>query len=242
VAARPAIVTKEDLVIPAGITDLDLFRRWTWEPSFPERGRIDYLAGTIEVDLSPEDLYTHGMVKTALTARLYLLLVDTGRGGLFSDCTRVVSPTAGLSVEPDIVAVLWESLRQGRIREIPSAKQKEDRFIELEGAPDLVVEIVSDSSERKDLKRLPRLYAAAGIPELWLADCRGAEVSFEIHALGPAGYERQSEDSEGWRTSPLLGRRARLVRWRNEMSRWVYDLETQTGTDSAGPKIRSGPA
>jgi Uma2 family endonuclease len=227
VATRPAILFEKDLAIPAGVSDFDAFRRWTWEPSFPERGRIDYLAGRIEVDMSPEDLYAHGMVKTALTTRLYLLLVDTGRGALFSDCTRVVSPAARLSVEPDIVAVLWESLRQGRIREIPGAKKREDRFIELEGAPDLVVEILSDSSERKDLKRLPRLYAAAGIPELWLVDCRGVEVSFEIHVLGSTGYERQSADSEGWRRSPLLGRRVRLVRWRNEMSRWVYDLESR---------------
>ncbi|HXU44813.1 MAG TPA: Uma2 family endonuclease, partial [Thermoanaerobaculia bacterium] len=68
------------------------------------------------------------------------------RGALFSDRTRVVSPAAGLSVEPDVVVVLWESLRQGRIREIPAAKAEADRFIELEEAPDLIVEIVSDSS------------------------------------------------------------------------------------------------
>jgi len=224
--ARSATV-EESLVLPAGVSDFDRFRRWTWEPSFPERGRIDYLAGTIEVDLSPEDLYAHGMVKTAMTARLYSLLVDSGRGCLFSDSTRIVSPAARLSVEPDIVAVLWDSLRQERIREIPGAKQREDRFIELEGAPDLVVEIVSDSSERKDLKRLPSLYAAAGIPELWIADCRGAEVAFAVHVFGPKGYERQSTDVEGWRLSPLLGRRVRLVRWRNELNRWVYDLESR---------------
>ena len=228
-ATRPAILFEKDLAIPAGVSDFDAFRRWTWEPSFPERGRIDYLAGRIEVDMSPEDLYMHGVVKTALIARLYPLLMDTGRAGLFSDRTRIASPTAKLSVEPDVVAVLWESLRQGRIREIPGSKKKrEDRFIELEGAPDLVVEIVSDSSERKDLKRLPRLYAAAGIPELWLADCRGGEISFEIHVLGPEGYERQSADAEGWRHSPLLGRRVRLIRRRNEMARWVYDLETRS--------------
>jgi Uma2 family endonuclease len=226
--ARSAIVAEESLVLPAGVSDFDRFRRWTWEPSFPERGRIDYLAGTIEVDLSPEDLYAHGVVKTALTARLYPLLVDSGRGCLFSDCTRIVSTAARLSVEPDVVAMLWESLRQGRIREIPGAKQRKDRFIELEGAPDLVVEILSDSSEQKDRRRLPPLYAAAGIPELWIADCRGTEVAFETHVLGPKGYARQPADSAGWRHSPLLGRHVRLVRWRNEMSRWVYDLESRT--------------
>lgn len=225
--SRPAVIFEEELVIPADVSDLDRFRRWTWGETFPARGRIDYLAGTVEVDLSPEDLYTHGVVKTTLTARLHSLIVDSGRGCLFSDRTRIVSPAAGLSVEPDVVAVLWESLRQGRIREIPAARAAEGRFIELEGAPDLVVEIVSDSSTRKDRERLPRLYAAAGVPELWLADCRGADLSFEIYTLGPAGYESQPADTEGWRDSPLLGRRVRLVRRRNELSRWMYDLETR---------------
>jgi len=224
--SSPAVIFEEDLVIPAGISDLDGFRRWTRDEAFPERGRIDFLAGTVEVDLSPEDLYTHGVVKTAITARLYPLIVDTGRGNLFSDRTRIVSPAAKLSAEPDVVAVLWESLRQGRIREVPGAKG-EERFIELEGAPDLVVEIVSDSSERKDLQRLPRLYAAAGTPELWLVDARGTEILFEIRSLGPAGYERQPADPEGWHRSLLLDRRVRLVRRLNEFSRWVYDLETR---------------
>lgn len=226
--SSPAVIFEEDLVIPAGVSDLLRFRRWTWDASFPERGRIDFVGGTVEVDLSPEDLYTHGAVKTTLTARLYPLIVDSGRGALFSDRTRVVSGAAGLSVEPDVVAVLWESLRQGRIREVPAAKAEEDRFIELEGAPDLIVEIVSDSSVKKDLERLPRLYAKAGVPELWLTDCRGTELTFEIHVLGPAGYEPEPADPEGWRSSPLLGRQVRLVRRRNELLRWVYDLETRT--------------
>ena len=223
----PAVIFEEELSIPAGVSDLDHFRRWTSDETFPQRGRIDYVSGTVEVDLSPEDLYTHGVVKTTLTARLYSLIVDSGRGSLFSDSTRVVSPAAGLSVEPDVVVVLWESLRQGRIREVPAAKAGEGRFIELEGAPDLVAEIVSDSSERKDRERLPRLYAAAGVSELWLTDCRGSDLAFEIQILSPAGYERQPVDAEGWRHSPLLGRQVRLVRRRNEFSRWVYDLETR---------------
>lgn len=226
--SSPAVIFEEDLVIPAGVSDLGRFRRWTWDASFPERGRIDFLAGTLEVDLSPEDLYTHGTVKTMLAARLYPLIVDSGRGSLFSDSTRVVSPEAGLSVEPDVVGVLWESIRQGRVREIPAAKAEPERFIELEGAPDLIVEIVSDSSVRKDLERLPRLYAKAGIPELWLADCRGEELSFDIRILSPAGgFETQPADSEGWRSSPLLGRRVRMVRSRNQLNRWIYDLETR---------------
>ena len=226
-SASPAVIFEEDLFIPAGVSDLDRFRRWTSKEIFPDRGRIDFLAGTVEVDLSPEDLYTHGVVKTTITARLYPLIVDSGKGSLFSDRARIVSPLAGLSVEPDVVVVLWESLRQGRIREVAAAKAKEGRYAELEGAPDLIVEIVSDSSARKDHERLPRLYAAAGVSEFWLADCRGADVAFEIHTLRSGAYEHEPPDAEGWSYSPLLDRRVRLTRRLNEFSRWVYDLESQ---------------
>lgn len=227
-ASNPAVILEEGWSIPAGVSDLERFRRWTQGDTFPDHGRIDFVAGTLEVDLSPEDLYTHGVVKTAITARLYPLIVDSERGSVFSDSTRVVSAAAGLSVEPDVVVVLWDSLRQGRLREVPAAKGQEGRFVELEGAPDLIVEVVSDSSARKDQERLPRLYAAAGVRELWLADCRGAELAFEVHVLGAERrYHRQPADAEGWRDSPLLGRGIRLVRQRNQFSRWVYDLETR---------------
>ena len=57
-------------------------------------------------------------------------------------------------------------------------------------------------------------------------DSRGTDLDFEIYTLGPVGYTRQPTDSEGWSDSPLLGRRVRLVRRLNDLSRWVYDLET----------------
>jgi Uma2 family endonuclease len=177
----------------------------------------------VEVDLSPEDLYTHGAVKSALAARLYSLFVDAG--DLYIDRTRVVSPVAKLSVEPDLVVALWESLRLGKIREVPAASAEAGRFIELEGSPDLVVEIVSDSSVGKDRVRLPRLYAAAGIPELWLVDARGDELAFELFGLRAGRYARQSADEEGWLFSPALQRRVKLTRRLNQRSRWSYELE-----------------
>jgi hypothetical protein len=35
--------------------ELEGFRRWAFSAEFPEIGRIDYLAGDVEVDTSPED-------------------------------------------------------------------------------------------------------------------------------------------------------------------------------------------
>jgi Uma2 family endonuclease len=223
--ARAAVILDDDFQIPAEVFTLGRFRRWTYGERFPEQGRIDYLNGLVEVDLSPEDLYTHGVVKTAIAAELYPRIVKTGQGNVFVDRTRIVSPLAGLSAEPDIVVVLWRSLREGRVREVPAAGGGPGRFIELEGAPDLVTEIVSDRSVRKDRERLPRLYAAAGVPELWTVDARGDDLLFEVRTLSDAAYELQPPNPDGWAHSPLLGALCRLVRKKTEFSRWAYELE-----------------
>lgn len=217
---------EESVHIPRQATrDLAGFRAWAVSPLFPENGRIDFLAGDLEVDMSPEDLHKHGTVKSGIAALLHQMVVDAGLGEVYTDRARISCPRADLSVEPDVVAVFWETLDSGRLRYIPAASGEPDRYIEMEGAPDVVVEVVSNSSERKDLVRLPPLYAAAGIPELWLVDVRKKAILFEIRALGPDGYETVQPDVKGWRASPRLGRRFRLVRKEVRPGRWIYRLE-----------------
>jgi Uma2 family endonuclease len=224
--SQRAVLLDDDLRIPARVHTLTGFRQWTHSAQFPERGRIDYLRGLVEVDLSPEDLYTHGTVKTALASELHTLVAKTDRGSVFVDRTRVVAPAVGLSVEPDVVVVLWESLEAGRVREVP-ARSREDRFVELEGAPDLIVEVISDRSVRKDREHLPGLYAAAGVPELWLVDARAGDTEprLDLWLLGPRGYTPQKPDAEEHLHSPLLGRAVRLRRRLTRLSRWTYELE-----------------
>jgi Uma2 family endonuclease len=224
-----AVILDEDLQIPAGLHTLSRFRRWTQDDRFPERGRIDYLDGDLEVDSSPEDIYTHGVVKTAIAAELHSLVVKRRLGNVLVDSTRVVCPTAGLSVEPDVVVVLWKSLKEGRVREVPAQRTGGNRFIEFEGAPDLVVEIISDRSVRKDRDRLPPLYAQAAIPELWLVDARGEDLLFAVHTLGPSGYVRQRPRAGRWLRSPLLNVYVRLTREVAALSRWSYELESKAG-------------
>ncbi len=141
-----------------------------------------------------------------------------------TDRTRISNAKAALSAEPDVVVVFWDTLDSGRAREVPAASEKPGRYVELEGAPDLVVEILSDSSEEKDLKRLPRLYAEAAVPELWLIDARGKELRFEIHTL-EAGRYRHLAPERGWSRSVVLSAKFRLVRRRARGDRWSYRLK-----------------
>jgi Uma2 family endonuclease len=229
-AVHPAVILlDEDVRIPGDAHALDEFRRWSHGAQFPERGRIDYLKGDIEVDMSPEDLDTHGTVKVAIAAKLHALVAEQGRGYVFVDRARVVSGAAGLSVEPDVVVVLWAALESGRIRKVPSTPPQPGRYVELEGAPDLVVEVVSNSSVTKDRKRLPALYARAGVPELWLVDARTETPAFEIWRLAAGGYQQIAPESplaEGWTMSPVLGCRCRLRRRTLREGHFIYNLET----------------
>src|SRR3569623_1385659 len=155
-----SVIFEDRVTVPLGLRSLDEFRRWALSDAFPEEGRIDYIDGQIEVDMSPEELFCHGTLKTELVRALGTLVKASSKGFVFTDSTRVSSPSGQLSVEPDIVYVSRDSIAQGRAKWVPKASEEAGRFVEIEGAPDLVVEIVSDSSARKNTRRLPSAYFA----------------------------------------------------------------------------------
>jgi Uma2 family endonuclease len=77
-------------------------------------------------------------------------------------------------IEPDIVFV--SAARQ----HIISARG-------VEGAPDLVVEVLSPGTQHRDRGIKMRRYAAAGVPHYWMLNYR--RPSLEAYRLGPGGYE-----------------------------------------------------
>ena len=223
-AREHAILFKENLPIPGNAFTLEGFRRWAASAEFPETGRIDFLAGDVEVELSPEELFSHGLVKGAIYAGLHNLLSDLDIGEAFIDSTRYTSDSAGLSAEPDVVVVLYDSLDAGRVR-YRSLGSRSDRLTEIEGAVDLVVEVVSDDSVTKDTKRLPLLYARAGVPELWLVDARGDNLQFRPYHLSEGGYVPTEADADGWIWSDPLQHFFGLTRRVTPRGTWRYSLE-----------------
>jgi Uma2 family endonuclease len=99
--------------------------------------------------------------------------------------------------------------------------------MEIEGAPDLVVEIVSDGSTAKDTRRLPPAYHRAGVREFWLIDARREQLFFQIHHHGPAGFDPAPADADGFQTSLVFHAGFRLLRHRNHLGQWMYDLEAR---------------
>lgn len=218
------VVFGEQIEIPGDIDSLGDFRRWAASDEFPERGRIDYIAGRIEVEMSPEDFFCHGTLKTEIVGVLYPLVKSANLGHLVMDRTRISSVPGRLSVEPDIVFVSHDALATGRVRLIRKAGGEPGRYIELEGAPDLIVEVVSDASVVKDTRRLPAAYFEAEVREFWLADARSRELVFRIHTRGPSAYQAVDADADGYQFSPVFGRRFRLDGNRDERGIWSFDL------------------
>ncbi len=219
-----SVILYDEVEIPFAASLAD-FRAWALSDEFPQRGRIDYVDGRIEVDMSPEDLFTHNTLKMEIGRVLATIAKASGLGYVFGDRARVSSPEAGLSVEPDVVFVSYESIEKQRVRLVPRASQEAGRYVELEGAPDLVVEIVSDSSTTKDTRRLPAAYHRAGVRELWLIDARCEQLLFQIHHHGPAGFDPAAADAEGFQTSLVSSGGFRLLRQRGKLGEWMYDLE-----------------
>jgi Uma2 family endonuclease len=222
-----SVALNDDFEIPF-VGSLSEFRQWALSEDFPERGRIDYLAGRVEVDMTPEDYYCHGGLKVEAIGALRDIVKACDLGDLRSDRTRVSNPEADLSAEPDLVFVSHESFDSGRARLVTKVTGEADRYVEVVGSPDLVVEIVSDRSVKKDTVRLPLAYWKAGVTEYWLMDARGEELVFRIHRHGTAGYESAPSDPEGFQLSTVLQQWFRLTRRRGRRGGWVFDLESKS--------------
>jgi Uma2 family endonuclease len=227
--ASSVVVLEEqeaDIEIPY-FDSLAQFRAWALTDELPQRVRVDYIDGRTEVDMSPEDLFFHSSVKVEIVAELRNILRAEPTGYLASDRTRVSCPEADLSVEPDVLYISAESLDSGRVRLVPKATGENDRYVEVEGPPAVVVEVVSDSSVGKDTERLPVSYWEAGVEEYWLVDARATDLLFHIHARGVTAFEPVRSDAEGFQRSRVFRRRFRLARQRDRHGRWVYDLQSR---------------
>lgn len=174
-----ALSIEDRLRVPESVFTLEGYRAWLKSDVCPEGVRTSYVGGEVLIDMSPEALERHNKVKTAVTVGVALFVQDRDLGEVYSDRTLVTHESAGLSVEPDLTFVSWSSFETHRVRRVENAGASRD-YIELVGSPDLVVEIVSDASVRKDKSLLRDAYGRAEVREYWLIDARGSDVEFEI--------------------------------------------------------------
>lgn len=206
-ARRRNVVIEERVCIPAWVEDLNTFRRWARSGEFPDRGWFSYLDGDIWVDLTMEQFFSHNQVKTRYTVVLGGLVDTTQQGYFVADRMLLSNPAANLSTEPDALFATWEAFRSGRLHLVEGATEG---YVELEGTPDMVLEVPSTSSVRKDTEVLRALYWRAGIREYWLVDARGEIPRFDILCHTSQGYVA-TEAQDGWLVSTVFGHAFRLT-------------------------------
>ena len=205
------------------VNDLESFRRWSDHRDFPEIGHISYYDGAVHVDMSKEQLFSHGQIKLVTSITLGGLVTTEKRGRIWFDSAYVTNEAADISNKPDGVFVAHKSLAA---RRVSYGEGRESGFVELIGSPDWVLEIVSDSSVQKDKFRLKELYWKAGIGEYWLIDARGGAIEFEIYRHAPKGYVA-ARRLGGWLKSNVFGKSFRLSQQTAADGQPEYALEMQ---------------
>jgi Uma2 family endonuclease len=200
------IPADEDLDVPGWVVDINSFRRWVDSPHFPNRGRIWWLCGKVWADMSREQLFTHNAVKTEITTVLHGFIKAEQLGRIFSDGILLSSFEADISGKPDAMFVSFATLDTDKVRLVEG---KRKGYVEVQGAPDMVLEVLSQSSGRKDTVILRKAYWLAGIPEYWLVDARKDPAVFEILRHTARGYVT-ARDEEGWVRSAVFGKSFRF--------------------------------
>lgn len=198
------LVLDDTIRVPAHFGTLDEFRRWTRSADYPDRGLYEFLNGELWVDLSMETLL-HNQIKTAIAIALGGIVLAEQLGRFLSDRMRLVHEDADISVEPDGMFVSHAAVKSKRVCFEEGAES-----LEVIGTPDMVLEIVSSHTVRKDTVVLRESYATAGISEYWLVNPLKEPVSFELLRLTSKGYVA-TRKSGGWVKSAVFGKSFRLV-------------------------------
>jgi Uma2 family endonuclease len=141
--------------------------------------------------MTPAPTTPHQRIVGRLFNRLYRHAEDHARGEVFvAPCDVLLSETD--IVQPDVLFVAAERARIVKERGI-------------EGAPDLIAEVISEGNRRHDEVRKRKLYARHGVPEYWVVD--PALETVKVYRHPEDGYERVAEltaEDDDAITTPLL--------------------------------------
>lgn len=168
-------------VRPLTYDDLDLI------PQDREGDRHEIIDGVLVVTPSPIPL--HQIASGKLHVRFETFVEPRRLGRVIAAPIDVVFAPRQVAV-PDLVFV-----RQDRLHIIgPKA---------IEGAPDLIVEILSPSTRGRDRGKKMRLYARFGVREYWILDPVARTIA--VHLLRGEEYELVPNEDGVVRSTVLAG-------------------------------------
>jgi Uma2 family endonuclease len=148
---------------------------WTYEDyrRLPDDGRrYEVLRGVLYVPPAPNPKHQAALRNLSFLLGLFLQQHPVG-SYFFAPLDVILPQKLATPVQPDLIFLARE--RRHLLKE---------RF--LEGAPDLIVEILSSSNQQYDRKTKLDLYAEAGVREAWMADPKKQTV--EVFVLRNGAY------------------------------------------------------
>jgi Uma2 family endonuclease len=214
-----ADATGEAVPVPDWVTDLDSFRRWARSEEFPAQGRFAFLDGRVWAEQGA-DAALHDALRTAVAAALTDLAAASCPGQFIAGRMLLLLPAQPLAAAPDGVFIGLRSLAGGSMRRVERIQQD---LLEVEGLPDLVLEVVHPATAQRDTELLRDLYGRAGISEYWLIDAREEPPRLTILQQGPEGYAALAA-SAGWAGSAVFGRAFRIEQQAEATGRPRYAL------------------
>lgn len=134
--------------------------------ALPDEPRCELIFGRFYVTPSP--FVPHQLVNVLLVRRLVDIAQQSG--GLALCAPMDVQLAEHSTVQPDILYLTAE--HRARARQI------------VEGAPDLIVEVISPSTARRDRGDKLHLYADAGVSEYWIVEPATCQISFLVNRAG----------------------------------------------------------
>ena len=126
----------------------------------PDDERWELIDG--ELIMAPSPTTIHQAVLLSLCTQLYRFVSERGLGNVFISPIDVVLSDVTV-VQPDLLFV-----SNGRMRIVSERN--------IRGAPDLVVEVLSPSTARRDWRVKMDLYAEQGAEEYWVVDPDGQRI------------------------------------------------------------------
>jgi hypothetical protein len=221
--AFTAVYEADQVSVPTWVVDLASFRRWVDSDDVPEKLHVWYLKGEVWIDMSKQQLFSHLAIKNEFGYVLTGIIKSGQLGMLFPDGAFLANVAADIGGNPDATFITYAALDENRVRLIEG---KKGGYVEVEGSPDMVLEVVSASSVRKDLVVLRHAYWEAGVREYWLVDARREPLTFDILRRTAQGY-KPTRKQDGWLKSVVFGKSFRLAHQQNKLGLPEFTLETR---------------
>ncbi len=158
-------------------------------PDTDDRRKLELDEGALYIMPRPRSVHGFFQMKLVVPIDQYLDSFDEPPAELFMDFIVALSLERRILLAPDLTIVLRgsEAVISNRM---------------VEGAPDIVVEILS-SDRSRDLVRKRRLYAEAGVPEYWIFDPR-ADTATLLELRNGEYAQRAMLTAADTLTTPLL--------------------------------------